>query len=120
MVLQYEQASNSSPAGYRIIAGVYATVLAVVFVVPTSLTRDVAAVLCLIATGVSIYHKLKLRPSSVFLLAMASVILNTYAIGYAVTFKYAVVLSPLLSMIQAFLSLPFRVYEVPENKVKSS
>ena len=57
------------------------------------------------------------RPSSVFLLAVASVILNTYAVGYALSFKYAVVISPLLAMIQAFLSLPFQVVK-SENSVQ--
>ena len=57
------------------------------------------------------------RPSSVFLLAVASVILNTYAVVYALSFKYAVVISPLLAMIQAFLSLPFQVVK-SENSVQ--
>ena len=45
----------------------------------------------------------------VFLLAVASVILNTYAVGYGLSFKYAVICSPILTMAQAFLTLPFRL-----------
>ena len=52
-----------------------------------------------------------------FLLAVASVIFDTYAAGYALYFKYAVVISPLLAMTQAFLSLPFQVV-ISENSVQ--
>ena len=52
-----------------------------------------------------------------FLLAEASMILNTYAVGYALSFKYAVVISLLLAMTQAFLSLPFQVV-ISENSVQ--
>lgn len=63
----------------------------------------------LLVTLLAIYHKVRLHPASVFLLAVASVILNTYAVGYGLSFKYAVIVSPILAMAQAFLTLPFRV-----------
>jgi hypothetical protein len=57
------------------------------------------------------------RPSSVFLLAVASVILNTYPVDYALSFKYAVVILPLMAMTRAFLSLPFQ-FVISENSVQ--
>jgi hypothetical protein len=104
-----KQGSPSSPVGYYSLALASACVLLVVFVIPEQLTQRTASVLCALVTLMAVYNKLELRPSSVFLLAMAGVILNTYAVGYAISFKYAVVISPLLSMVQAFLTLPFKV-----------
>ena len=98
MGLIYEEAPPSAPPGYKTLTLAYAAVLSVVFIIPAALTRNVAAVLCAIITILAIYNKLKLKPWSVFLLAVASVILNTYAVGYAMSFKYAVIVSPLLSM----------------------
>lgn len=109
MSLTVKQSSSSSPSGYPALAFSYACVLAVVFVIPESSTQNTASVLCALITLLAVYNKLKLRPSSVFLLAMAGVILNTYAVGYSMSFKYAVIVSPILAMAQAFLTLPFKV-----------
>lgn len=111
MALTVQQSSAVSPPGYQTIALCYICVLAV-FVIPESATRNTAAVLCIIVTLTAVYNKVRFRPSSVFLLAVASVVLNTYAVGYGLPFKYAVVVSPILAMAQAFLTLPFKVESV--------
>ena len=57
-----------------------------------------------------VLFQLNYRPIAVFLLAVASVILNTFAVGfYFSSFKYAVIVSPLICMAQAFLTLPFKI-----------
>ncbi len=60
-------------------------------------------------TAMAIVFKLKLKPSSVYLLTVAGVILNTFACGSGLPFKYAVVLSPIVSCCQAFLTLPLKI-----------
>ena len=117
MTFYVKQSSASSPIGYHSLLCSYACVLAVVFVIPEASTKLAASILCAFTTFLAVYSKLSLRPTSVFLLAMASVILNTYAVGYGLSFKYAVVISPLLAMVQAFLSLPFQVVVTPENQL---
>lgn len=104
-----EQASATSPVGHQTLAVSYACVILVVFLLPQRFTVVAAGLCCAFTMAISMDNKLKLQPSSVFLLTMASVILNTYTIGYAMPFKYAVVASPLLAMTQAFLTLPFKV-----------
>ena len=89
----------------------YVCVLLVVCVIPEAFTKNIASSLCGLITVLAIYNKLRLRPSSVFLLAVAGVILNTYAVGYALSFKYAVIVSPLIAVTQAFLTLPFKVVD---------
>ena len=116
MTFYVKQSSASSPIGYRSLLCSYACVLAVVFVIPEASTKLAASILCAFTTFLAVYSKLTLRPTSVFLLAVASVILNTYAVGYGLSFKYAVVISPLLAMVQAFLSLPFQVQVTSENQ----
>ena len=76
---------------------------------PENVIVKPASILCFIVTLLAMYYKIRLHPASVFLLAVASVILNTYAVGYGLSFKYAVICSPILTMAQAFLTLPFRL-----------
>lgn len=111
MALTVQQSSALSPPGYPTIALAYFCV-AVIFLIPENATRNTASVLCALVTLTAVYNKVKLRPSSVFLLAVAGVILNTYAVGYGLPFKYAVIVSPVLAMTQAFLTLPFKVESV--------
>ena len=62
--------------------------------------------------------QLSFQPSAVFLLAVACVILNTYAVGVVVPFKYAVIISPILCVGQAFLTLPFQIKAVQSTSFK--
>lgn len=101
--------SKDAPVGRPFLAFSYLSVLIVVFLVPAAFVVRVAAVLCFLTTFLAVSQKVKLQPWSVFLLAVASVILNTYAVGYGLAFKYAVVASPTIAMVQAFASLPFQV-----------
>lgn len=106
---EVEQCPPSAPMPYKTLVLTYFSVLVAVVLVPHNLVFKVAAFLCTITTLLTIYNKVNYNPLAVFLMAMACVILNTFAVGAIVSFKYAVIISPIISVAQAFLTLPFKI-----------
>ena len=69
----------------------------------------VAGMGCAISTFLTIYYKLKLRPTSTYLLCGLSVILNSIAFGHMLSPMMATGVSSVVAAIQAFMSLPFSI-----------
>ena len=69
----------------------------------------VAAMGCAISTFLTIYYKLKLRPTSTYLLCGLSVVLNSIAFGHMLSPMMATGVSSVVAAIQAFMSLPFSI-----------
>merc|ERR1712018_339442 len=64
---------------------------------------------CVASTMMTIYYKLKLRPTSTYLLCGLSVVLNSIAFGHMFSPMMATGVSSVVAAIQAFLSLPFTI-----------
>ena len=71
---------------------------------------------CVASTMMTIYYKLKLRPTSTYLLCGLSVVLNSIAFGHMFSPMMATGVSSVVAAIQAFLSLPFTVTEPTKKK----
>ena len=69
----------------------------------------VAGIGCATSTFLTIYYKLKLRPTSTYLLCALSVVLNSIAFGHMLSPMMATGVSSVVAAIQAFLSLPFSI-----------
>jgi len=109
---EVEECHPSTPMPYKTLIWTYLSVLVAVALVPNYLAFKVTAFLCTVTTLLTIFNKVNYTPLAVFLMAMACVILNTFAVGAIVSFKYAVVISPIISVAQAFLTLPFKIKSV--------
>ena len=69
----------------------------------------VAGMGCAVSTFLTIYYKLKLRPTSTYLLCGLSVVLNSIAFGHMLSPMMATGVSSVVAAIQAFMSLPFSI-----------
>lgn len=104
------EAKRDGPAGQeKILVGLI--FLAATLLLPEAATVKVSTLGCVITGAMAIYYRLTLRPESTVLLSALSVILNTFAVGYSFSFTATVIASPIFSLAQSFLSLPFKVLQ---------
>ena len=61
---------------------------------------------CALATGVTVANRIALRPTTTFVLAAHSVLLNTIAFGSVLPFPLFVACSAIATAAQGFVSLP--------------
>lgn len=93
------------------------------FLLVTLLLRDeergvnVACIGCATSTFLTIYYKLKLQPTSTYLLCAISVVMNSIAFGHLLSPMMATGVSSVLAAIQAFLSLPFSITTLPRSNI---
>ena len=71
---------------------------------------------CIASTIMTIYYKVRLRPTSTYLLCGLSVVLNSIAFGHMFSPMMATGVSSVVAAVQAFLSLPFTITSAPTKK----
>ena len=78
---------------------------------------NAACIGCATSTFLTIYYKLKLQPSSTYLLCAISVVMNSIAFGHLLSPMMATGVSSVVAAIQAFLSLPFSITTLSRNNI---
>ena len=105
--LSVEAAPPNSPVGIPLLAISYGCALVAIVLTPEENASMASGLACLVTTCLAVFYKLKLNPASIYFLALSCVVLNTFTCGLVFPFKYAVLTSPIVSLAQAFLTLPF-------------
>ena len=106
---QIQTAPLDAPLGEMQLLICFAFLLVSVFLRDSSHSLKVACTGCAISTFLTIYYKLKLRPTSTYLLCALSVVMNSIAFGHLLSPMMATGVSSVVAAIQAFLSLPFSI-----------
>lgn len=104
-----QTAPLDAPLGETQLLICFAFLIVCIFLRDSPHSLKVACTGCSISTFLTIYYKLKLRPTSTYLLCALSVVMNSIAFGHLLSPMMATGVSSVVAAIQAFLSLPFSI-----------
>ena len=111
--LKVQTASNSNSSGHKYVAVVFVLFLFSCFYPFTTKESQFVGVLAcaLLCSALAVIKKTSIRPTTTYILALHSVVLNTIAFGCVLSesFPLFVATSSLTSALLSFLALPMKI-----------